>query len=72
VPHISLVFREMWDATDVNLKRHRCRDAYRPHKGNAEALAAEIRAIADRSAAHVKSPHLDRAQYLYDEHGLPK
>ena len=37
-----------------------------------EALAAEIRAIADRAAAHIKRPYLDHAELLYDEHGLPK
>jgi antitoxin VapB len=41
-------------------------------RGDAEALAADIRAIADRAAAHIKGPYLDHAEYLYDEHGLPK
>jgi antitoxin VapB len=31
-----------------------------------------LRAIAKRAAAHVKGPHLDHAEFLYDEHGLPK
>jgi len=44
----------------------------RLHKRNAETLAADIRAIADRSAAHIKGPYLDHAEYLYDERGLPK
>ncbi len=44
----------------------------RLHKRDAEALAADIRAIADRSAAHIKGPYLDHAEYLYDERGLPK
>jgi antitoxin VapB len=44
----------------------------RLHKRNAETLAADIRAIADRSAAHIKGPCLDHAEYLYDERGLPK
>jgi antitoxin VapB len=44
----------------------------RLHKHDAEALAADIRAIADRAAAHIKGPYLDHAEYLYDEHGLPK
>ena len=38
----------------------------------AEALAADIRAIADRAAAHIKGPYFDHGEYLYDEHGLPK
>jgi antitoxin VapB len=37
-----------------------------------ETLAADIRAIARRAAAHIKSPYLDHAELLYDEHGLPK
>ena len=37
-----------------------------------EALAAEIRAIAKRAAAHIKRPYLDSAELLFDEHGLPK
>jgi antitoxin VapB len=39
---------------------------------NPEALAADIRAIAKRTAAHIKRPYLDHAELLYDEHGLPK
>jgi antitoxin VapB len=37
-----------------------------------EALSADIRAIARRAAAHITRPYLDHAQFLYDEHGLPK
>ena len=37
-----------------------------------EALAEDIRAIADRAAAHIKRPYLDHADFLYDKHGLPK
>jgi len=37
-----------------------------------ETLAADIRAIAGRAAAHIKRPYLDHAEFLYDEHGLPK
>ncbi len=38
----------------------------------ARASVAELLAIADRAAAHVKGPCLDHAALLYDEHGLPK
>jgi len=41
-------------------------------KRDPEALAAGLRAIAKRAAAHVKRPYLDHAEFLYDEHGLPK
>lgn len=37
-----------------------------------ETLAADIRAIGKRAAAHIKGPYLDHAELLYDEHGLPK
>ena len=36
------------------------------------ATVADLRAIADRAAAHIKRPYLDHAEFLYDEHGLPK
>jgi antitoxin VapB len=39
---------------------------------DSEALAADIRAIAGRAAAHMQRPYLDHAEFLYDEHGLPK
>jgi antitoxin VapB len=44
----------------------------RLHKQDHETLAADIRAIAKRAAAHIKRPYLDHADFLYDEHGLPK
>jgi antitoxin VapB len=44
----------------------------RLQKRHPETLAADLRAIAMRSAAHVKRPYLDHAELLYDEHGLPK
>ena len=44
----------------------------RTRKGDPEALAADIRAIAKRAAAHIQHPYLDHAELLYDEHGLPK
>ena len=44
----------------------------RVQKRNSEALAADIRAIADRAAAHIRHPYLDHAEVLYDEHGLPR
>lgn len=44
----------------------------RVHQRDSEALAEDIRAIADRAAAHIKRPYLDHAEFLYDERGLPK
>ncbi|HEY6320682.1 MAG TPA: hypothetical protein VJA16_03870 [Thermoanaerobaculia bacterium] len=40
--------------------------------GPVRPLAADLRAISKRAAAHVKHPYLDHAELLYDEHGLPK
>ncbi len=37
-----------------------------------KASVEELRAIAARSAAHVRRPYMDHAEFLYDEHGLPK
>ena len=37
-----------------------------------KASAEELRAIAKRAAAHRKGPHVDHAEFLYDEQGLPK
>jgi antitoxin VapB len=37
-----------------------------------KASVEELRAIAQRAAAHVKRPYLDHGDLLYDEHGLPK
>lgn len=39
---------------------------------NPEVVAADLRAIARRAAVHIKSPYVDHADLLYDEHGLPK
>ena len=40
------------------------------HRG--KASVEELRAIAKRAAAHIRGPYLDHAEFLYDEHGLPK
>ena len=36
------------------------------------ASVEELCAIAKRAAAHVKGSYLDHAEFLYDQHGLPK
>ena len=41
-------------------------------KRNARASVEELLTIADRAAAHVKRPYVDHAEFLYDEHGIPK
>lgn len=37
-----------------------------------KATVEELLAIAKRSSALIKGPYLDHAEFLYDEHGLPK
>ena len=37
-----------------------------------EKIAAEMRAIARRASALIRGPFVDHADFLYDEHGLPK
>jgi len=44
----------------------------RLQKHDPEALAADMRAIADRAASQIRRPYIDHAEFLYDEHGLPK
>jgi antitoxin VapB len=44
----------------------------RLERRGAWASVEELPAIADRAAAHVKRPYLDHAEFLYDEHGLPR
>ena len=39
---------------------------------SARASVEELLAIAERSAAHVKRPYLNHADFLYDERGLPR
>ena len=49
------------------------RECYeRLQRRDSEAIAADIRAIAGRAAAHIRRPYLDHAEFLYNEHGLPK
>lgn len=48
------------------------RAVHRLQQRNPEILAADIRAIAKRASARTKRPYLDHAEFLYDEHGLPK
>ncbi len=44
----------------------------RIHERDPESLAADIRAIAKRGAAHIRRPYLDHGDFLYDDRGLPK
>jgi antitoxin VapB len=37
-----------------------------------KAPVEELRAIAQRAAGRLRRPYLDHAEFLYDEHGLPK
>lgn len=44
----------------------------RLQRRRSKASVEELRAIAERAAAHVQRPYLDHAELLYDGHGLPK
>jgi antitoxin VapB len=44
----------------------------RVNRSDAESLAADLRGIARRASVHIKRPYLDHAEFLYDDHGLPK
>jgi antitoxin VapB len=44
----------------------------RLERRSAGASVEELLAIAERAASHVKSPYVDHAELLYDEHGLPR
>jgi antitoxin VapB len=37
-----------------------------------DATLAAIHAIGKRSAELLKGPYIDHAEFLYDEHGIPK
>jgi antitoxin VapB len=44
----------------------------RLERQSARASVEELLAIAERAASHVKRPYVDHAEFLYDEHGLPR
>jgi antitoxin VapB len=44
----------------------------RLERQSARASVEELLAIAKRAASHVKRPYVDHAEFLYDEHGLPR
>lgn len=44
----------------------------RLYKRKSKASVEELLAIAQRASARIKRPYLDHAEFLYDEHGLPK
>ena len=50
----------------------RQRHAQLQSRRNPAAVAANLRAIAQRASAHIKQPYIDHAAFLYDENGLPK
>jgi hypothetical protein len=56
---------------DMKDREDRCLAQAISGKRDPEKLAVDLRAIARRSAAHIRRPHLDHAELLYDEHGLP-
>lgn len=75
-PEAHRLARAIAQATGETMTRvvtEALRERYeRLQKREPETLAADLRAIAERAAAHIKRPYLDHAEFLYDEHGLPK
>jgi antitoxin VapB len=75
-PEAHRLAQAIAEATGETLTRavtEALRERYeRLRRRDPEVLAADIRAIADRAAAHIRRPYLDHAELLYDEHGLPK
>jgi antitoxin VapB len=70
---LALAIAQLTGETMTRVVTEALRERYeRTRKGEPEALAADIRAIAKRAAAHIQHPYLDHAELLYDEHGLPK
>jgi antitoxin VapB len=70
---LALAIAQLTGETMTRVVTEALRERYeRTRKGDPEALAADIRAIAKRAAAHIQHPYLDHAELLYDEHGLPK
>ena len=45
-------------------------ERFRVRRG--KASVEDLLAIAKRASAQVKGPYLDHAEFLYDQHGLPK
>ena len=56
--------RAVTEALRERYERLQCR--------RAKASVEELLAIAKRASAQVKRPYLAHAEFLYDEHGLPK
>ena len=75
-PEAHRLARAIAQATGETMTRavtEALRERYeRLQRRDPETLAADIRAIAKRAAAHIKRTYLDHAELLYDEHGLPK
>ncbi|MCL4849822.1 MAG: type II toxin-antitoxin system VapB family antitoxin [Bryobacterales bacterium] len=70
---LAQAIRQVTGETLTRVVTEALRERYeRIRKGDPEALAADIRAIAQRASIHIKRPYLDHAELLYDEHGLPK
>jgi antitoxin VapB len=70
---LALAIAQLTGETLTRVVTEALRERYeRTRKGDPDALAADIRAIAKRAAAHIQHPYLDHAELLYDEHGLPK
>jgi antitoxin VapB len=73
VHRLALAIAQATGETMTTAVKEALRERYeRIQKRDPEALAADLRAISKRAAAHVKGPYLDHTELLYDERGLPK
>jgi antitoxin VapB len=48
------------------------KERYERLQNRGKASVDDLLAVARRASAHAKRPHLDHAEFLYDERGLPK
>ena len=70
---LALAIAQVTGETITRAVTEALRERYeRLQQKDPEILAADIRAIAKRASAHIKRPYLDHAEFLYDEHGVPK
>jgi antitoxin VapB len=70
---ISDVTGESLTRVVIEALRTRLEQVERQKRRPPGALAAELMAIGKRAAELSKGrPYVDHAEYLYDEHGLPK
>jgi antitoxin VapB len=75
-PEAHRLARAIAQATGQSMTRvvtEALRECYaRIERNKRKASVAELLAIADRAAVHVKRSYIEHGELLYDENGLPK